>query len=374
MRKKYLALLVSVMLIISLALAGMAFAEEATQPDSGTTTENVGSQPAEQQTEQPAEQPAGEPAEVPAEQPAEEPVEDSDNSPVVTDESLSNVENTDPAVDIIPADDGTGNLPEPLQGSWEDLTNLADQVDKEMAGAGAGPAAKLHALIMQLKGTKGWDAAHLVAVSQKIKVATQNHLRYIKTHPKAERAIILMTDETVRLAHRYVKNDRVKAVVYKNAVQTYSMLGAYKRAAAIMERALKASSNRSADYDNLKQLYKKTGSKGLKVFVRGQRPNFDVKPTVQSGRTMVPIRAISEAMGAKVNYDARQQKVMINNGGIDINLSVNNKSAIVNGKRVNLDAPAQVINGRTMVPLRFVSENLGAKVNWDGETETITVE
>jgi len=196
----------------------------------------------------------------------------------------------------------------------------------------------------------------------------------IKNHPKAERAIIRMTDETIRLAHRLVNNDRAKAIVYKNAAQTYAMLGAYKRAAGVTKMLLKLSPDRAATYKNLTKLYSKAGQKGLKVFVKGKRPDFDVKPFVKNGRTMVPIRAISETMGAKVNYDARNQKVNIVNGNVNINLQVNKNSAVVNGRNVRLDAPVSVVNGRTMVPLRFVSENLGAKVNYDSQRETVTVE
>ncbi len=79
-------------------------------------------------------------------------------------------------------------------------------------------------------------------------------------------------------------------------------------------------------------------------------------------------------MGARVNYDAKNQKVNIVNGGINVNLQINKNSAVVNGKNVKMDVPATVVNGRTMVPLRFVSESLGAKVNYDSQSETITVE
>ncbi len=349
--KKRCCLLLTIVFIMSLMLSGVAFAEEANGVTSTgqTTSDAVYNEDAAVETEQPA-----------------------DNAVVETEQPVSELETALPAEDLVPEEVGTEAPPEPLAGSWEDVTQLAEQVDRELADAR--PVVKLQALIMAFKGTRGWDAPHLVAVSRKINLATRYHLSYINTHPKAKRAIVLMTDETVRLARKYVQRDKVQAIVYKNAAQTYAMLGMYKRAAAVAERALKYSDNRAGDYANLKKLYNKAGEKGLKVFVKGQRPNFDVKPKVTNGRTMVPLRAISETMGAKVNYDSKLQRVNIVNGNINVNLYLNNKNAVVNGKKVLLDEPAGSVNGRTMVPLRFVSENLGANVVYDNQTETITVE
>lgn len=344
MKKRILALLLSIMIMVPMFTAGPSFA--AGEADSGTVINSVYDTGSTGSTA-------------------------SDNTAVEITQSPADLDNSAPA-DIVPGQLGQEDLPAPQSGSIEKLEELARQADQEMAGSGA--AEKLHSFIAKLKGTRVWDTAHLVAVSSRIRVFTINHLDYINTHPRAKLAIVLMTDETVRLAHNNQMNEKTRLVVYNNAVHTYAMLGCYKRAAAVMERALNITPNRSAGYDNLKQLYKRIGNKGLKVFVKGQRPNFDVKPMVQNGRTMVPIRAISEAMGAKVNYDPKQQKVMINNGSIDMNLFINNKGAIVNGKKITLDEPARVVNGRTMVPLRFVSENMGANVKWDADTETVTVE
>ncbi|MCL6635019.1 MAG: copper amine oxidase N-terminal domain-containing protein [Peptococcaceae bacterium] len=141
-----------------------------------------------------------------------------------------------------------------------------------------------------------------------------------------------------------------------------------------MELALKLHPHRAGAYAEIKKLYRKVGAGGIKVFVRGQRPNFDVRPVIQNGRTLVPVRAISEALGAKVDYDPNNRKVFINNGSINIELTVDDDSAVVNGRNVKLDQAATVVNGRTLVPLRFVSENFGARVDWDGETQTVTVE
>lgn len=284
-------------------------------------------------------------------------------------EEVSDLENTVPAEDIVPAELGLASPSEPAAGSVDKAVYLAEEIYREIPAA-----VKLHAAVMKLQGTRVWDSAHLVAVSRELYHFTRTHQAYLNNHPRVKRTVVLLTDETVRLAHRFVKRDGVKFVVYRYAVGTYTTLGCYKRAAAVMELILKLAPDRKTAYGDLKKLYDKVGARDLKVFVRGRRPNFDVRPVIQNGRTLVPIRAISETMGAGVDFDAREQKVIINNGTINVNLYLNDRNATVNGRRVVLDEPARVMNGRTMVPLRFVSENLGAAVDYDPQTRTITVE
>ncbi|MCE5223942.1 PQQ-binding-like beta-propeller repeat protein [bacterium] len=107
--------------------------------------------------------------------------------------------------------------------------------------------------------------------------------------------------------------------------------------------------------------------------VNGDIVKLDVPPMIQKGRTLVPIRFVSESFGAEVDYVKEEQKVTVNLYGKLIEIFINRTTAKVNGQPVILDLPAMIIQGRTLVPLRFVSENLGAKVDWDGKTQTITI-
>ncbi|MDD4664003.1 MAG: stalk domain-containing protein [Caldisericia bacterium] len=107
--------------------------------------------------------------------------------------------------------------------------------------------------------------------------------------------------------------------------------------------------------------------------VNGDVVKLDVPPMIQKGRTLVPIRFVSESFGAEVGYVKEEQKVTVNLYGKLIEIFINRTTAKVNGQPVILDLPAMIIQGRTLVPLRFVSENLGAKVDWDGKTQTITI-
>lgn len=108
------------------------------------------------------------------------------------------------------------------------------------------------------------------------------------------------------------------------------------------------------------------------VILDGKQLSFDVPPTIENGRTLVPLRAIFEALGAEVQWDGATQTVTATKGGTTIKLTVGGQ-AYKNGQPVTLDVPAKIINGRTLVPLRFVSEALGASVKWDGSTQTITI-
>ncbi len=100
---------------------------------------------------------------------------------------------------------------------------------------------------------------------------------------------------------------------------------------------------------------------------------LEASPTIVSGRTMVPLRFIGEAFGATFNYDSIFKIVDINFNGQEIKMQVGNKLAFVNGKSMALDVAPYIVNGRTLVPIRFISEVFGADVSWDGTTKTVTI-
>ncbi|WP_088547672.1 copper amine oxidase N-terminal domain-containing protein [Paenibacillus aquistagni] len=115
--------------------------------------------------------------------------------------------------------------------------------------------------------------------------------------------------------------------------------------------------------------YKST-QRPIEIILDGQKIKFhDSRPVVStSGTTYVPIRVVSEQLGAKVTWDARQGKAVIAKGDSRIELTESSKQAMVNGTIVALDAPMVVQNGRTLVPLRFVSEALQVEVKFDDKS------
>lgn len=111
----------------------------------------------------------------------------------------------------------------------------------------------------------------------------------------------------------------------------------------------------------------------IAITVNGTSLNSDVPAYIENSRTMVPMRAIFEALSAKVDYDAQTKTVTASKDGISVELVTGAATAKVNGTVKSLDAPVANKDGRTMVPLRFVSESLGAKVDWDGANRIVTI-
>ncbi|MDW7672346.1 MAG: stalk domain-containing protein [Bacillota bacterium] len=113
--------------------------------------------------------------------------------------------------------------------------------------------------------------------------------------------------------------------------------------------------------------------------VNGQQQQMDAQPMIFQGRTLLPIRYITEALGAAITWKGDEQKVTIIEGERVIELWVNKNMAMVNGQPVPVDAgntqvtPLIVPPGRTMLPLRFVTESLGCQLEWDGATQQITI-
>lgn len=117
-----------------------------------------------------------------------------------------------------------------------------------------------------------------------------------------------------------------------------------------------------------------TASRPIRVMLNGRALSMDRHPVIRSGRTLVPLRAIFEALGAEVNWDDSTRTITGKNNEITIILQIDNPRARVNNRNINLDVPPAVIGGRTMVPTRFIAESLGARVDWNNRTRTVTVD
>lgn len=113
----------------------------------------------------------------------------------------------------------------------------------------------------------------------------------------------------------------------------------------------------------------------IKVILNGTKLKFpeDQLPVIIEGRTMVAFRTIFEALGLSVGWNQETATAMGEKEGMKIELPIGNTVATVNGVQKTTDVPAQLINSRTFVPLRFLSEALGFTVSWDGETKTVTI-
>lgn len=114
--------------------------------------------------------------------------------------------------------------------------------------------------------------------------------------------------------------------------------------------------------------------KEVTVVVDGRLIDFDTPPYIDAhNRTMVPIRFVAEELGSQVFWDAEEKLVTITGGNRIILLWIGHQVARVNGMDETLDTVPVVKDGRTMVPLRFVGESLGVQVGWDGPSRTVTI-
>ena len=111
----------------------------------------------------------------------------------------------------------------------------------------------------------------------------------------------------------------------------------------------------------------------LSVTLNGKNIVFDVEPRQENGRLLVPLRAIAEGLGAKVDWNNTPPTVVISRGNNAITLQPGLKKALKNNKEFNLETAPQMVNGRILVPVRFVSEALGAQVNWQPYTRSVAI-
>ena len=111
----------------------------------------------------------------------------------------------------------------------------------------------------------------------------------------------------------------------------------------------------------------------ISVIVDNDVIEFDVPPMEINGRTLVPLRKIFEVLGATVDYDGLTREITAKKGDKVIKLTVDDNKLDVNGKITTLDVPATVTSGRTLVPARAVSEALECTVGWDEETLTVII-
>ncbi len=111
----------------------------------------------------------------------------------------------------------------------------------------------------------------------------------------------------------------------------------------------------------------------IKVLINNQPLEVPVNPTTENDRTLVPLRAIFQALGANVQWDQNTRTVTGTRDDTVIKLQIDNKIASINGKEVELDVPARIINNSTLVPVRFIAESLDADVKWDRESQTVLI-
>lgn len=111
----------------------------------------------------------------------------------------------------------------------------------------------------------------------------------------------------------------------------------------------------------------------IRICLNNNQINLSGKAVMENGRVLVPMRSIFEAIGASVNWDAKNNLITSVKGDTKIALQIGNKNMGLNGKLIALDAAPKIELGRTLVPVRVISESFGYKVNWDSNNKIVNI-
>ncbi|MCR4442098.1 MAG: copper amine oxidase N-terminal domain-containing protein [Peptococcaceae bacterium] len=134
----------------------------------------------------------------------------------------------------------------------------------------------------------------------------------------------------------------------------------------LQEGKIEGTANQAQNHGQAKKLEER-------IRVRGMSLKFDAPPVIKEGRTLVPVRAIMNGLGAEVKWDPETKTVTITRDDKTIVLNLVTGEVTVNEESVTIEVPAQLISNRTFVPLRFIAQTLGEKVEYDEQTGEIDI-
>lgn len=190
------------------------------------------------------------------------------------------------------------------------------------------------------------------------------HFRY--------RTILAVNGLKDRIASCYNNSNTVYTT---QAATTAATVATTAAATTIAATVTESTTETTTQQTTAVQKPKNTDPNAIKVIVNGVYVDFDQQPVIENSRTLVPMRAIFEALGADVRWDNDTQSVMAEStDGKRITLIIGSKSMLVNNKdMITLDVAPKIMGSRTMVPLRAISEALDCKVDWDNAARLVTV-
>ncbi len=178
-----------------------------------------------------------------------------------------------------------------------------------------------------------------------------------------------------QLQQLLAENETVGHSVYAYLGILHEARGNLAKAVESVEKAVYLAGGGEKSYrQKLGELYARANVPGLKILIRGLKVNPDVPPFIENGRTMIPVRAVAEALGLEVKYEG--EAVVITNpaNGKTVTLFIGKQEALVDNEKVTLEAAAKIKGARAFVPLRFVAQGLGASVDYLAEGQVVTVD
>lgn len=197
----------------------------------------------------------------------------------------------------------------------------------------------------------------------------RGQLRKSDLDPIARQELIDLIDELLDMLEELKDrdlDDADRAALIQDMAGLLEQLREYDRAEFFFRKALRYAPGELNGYTHLHRLLKAKDDKAFRVFLDGGELDFDVPPAVFKGRTMVPLRKLGETLGGTFAWDAENQQVAFELDGREVILQVGSTDVVFDGvvhESVLEVAPA-IANGRVLVPLRFIAEELGVNVDY----------
>lgn len=187
-----------------------------------------------------------------------------------------------------------------------------------------------------------------------------------------------MKDNLAQLKQQYSLQTRAETKeeiksMFRAAIQLKKGQGQVEETESLLRDLISLDSKDQEAYRELGTIFRNRGETDPKVFLNGNEIKPDVPPVVKEGRTLVPVRALTEALGAAVQWNEKEQTVLVSKGDTKIQLRVNNMIALVNGNEFNIDIPAEINSSRIFVPLRFIMQVMNAGIEWYPEGQIIAL-
>ena len=131
---------------------------------------------------------------------------------------------------------------------------------------------------------------------------------------------------------------------------------------------------KKVDLVDLQKIKEPLKNNQITVYINNKQLNFDIYPITEKDRTLVPMRAIFEALGAEVEWENETQTATATKEGITVSVTIDSNRMLKNGEEIELDVPARLVgDSRTLVPLRAISEAFGCQVEWDEELQRVDI-
>jgi len=179
-----------------------------------------------------------------------------------------------------------------------------------------------------------------------------------------EEALILVEEarEEIKLQ---VEEQKERAKALKETARWQERYGDLQAALESITEAVYFDPSARDYYKELGRIKLDQGDRKFKTFINGSELPTEVPPRIEGDRLMVPFRALAESLGAEVIWDQDNKTITLTRGDDQVVVTVDKIEATINGETYELDVPARIVDGRTLVPVRFISEALGAEVDYE---------